>query len=259
MTASIMMVTYNRLDLTKETLRNLFLNTKYPYNLIIVDNGSSDETISYLDKTLYSEMENHESFKDYRVISNRKNLGVAIGRNLALYEAVNHYKSEWLATVDNDVILPSGWLTEAIEIIDANPRFASIGVNVENLPTKMVTFNGKTFQEKQKGNLGTAAMVFNKKLHKMLGYFNHKDFGLYGEEDSDWGMRTRVLGFRLGYIEKMGSHLGVDEKDQGEYREFKTRSHRNNLKKFNNNVREYMSRKRDLYIDFNPDELYQKE
>ena len=48
MTASVMMVTYNRLELTKQTLDNLFKNTKYPINLIIIDNNSTDDTVNYL-------------------------------------------------------------------------------------------------------------------------------------------------------------------------------------------------------------------
>jgi len=255
MTASIMMVTYNRLDLTKETLDNLFKNTKYPFNLIIVDNGSKDETVKYLDKILSKEMEGNEAFKDYKVIASKENLGIAIGRNLALYEAINKYDSQWLATIDNDVEVPEGWLGEAISVMESNPAYASIGVNMERVEYQMVTKNGKTFQSKPQGNLGTAAMVFGRSLQKMLGFFNYKDFNFYGQEDSDWGMRTRVLGLKLGYIEKMGNHLGEGKRDQGEYREFKTKSHQDNMKVFNSNVREYMQRKRPLFINFSPSDI----
>jgi GT2 family glycosyltransferase len=254
MTATIMMVTYNRLDLTKEALESIFKNTKHPFNLVIVDNGSKDGTVEYLDKTLYQKTEEHEAFLDYSIIANRENLGIAIGRNLALYEAVHKYDTEWLATIDNDVDVPAGWLTDAIEIMKSNRQYASIGVNMEGRPYRIVNLNGKAFQDKPQGNLGTAAMVFNRSLQKMLGFFNYQDYGLYGEEDADWGMRTRVLGFKLGYVQSMGKHLGEGERDQGEYREFKTESHRRNLAKFNQNVREYMARRKPIFISFEPPE-----
>lgn len=250
MTASIMIVTYNRLDLTKQTLENLFKATTYPYNLIFVDNGSSDDTLKYLDKTLYGKMEQFDSFKDYSIVANKENRGIAIGRNQGLAEAIRKYDSEWLATLDNDVWVPDGWLTEAIEIMQANKQFASIGANMENVKYPMVNLNGKEFQNKPQGNLGTACMVFNKTLHKMLGFFNHKDYGKYGEEDADWGMRTRVVGFKLGYIKENGKHLGEGELDVGEYRDFKTASHKRNLAKFNANCREYARRNKPLYISF---------
>ncbi|KKN72156.1 hypothetical protein LCGC14_0413680 [marine sediment metagenome] len=250
MTVSIMIVTYNRLSLTKQTLENLFKATKYPYNLIFVDNNSSDGTIGFLDKTLHGKMEQFNSFKDYSIISNRDNRGIAIGRNQGLAEAVTKYDSEWFATLDNDVWVPEGWLTECVEILQANRQYASIGANMENVKYPIVNLNGKEFQNKPQGNLGTACMVFNRSLHKMLGYFNYKDYGKYGEEDADWGMRIRVIGLKLGYIKENGKHLGEGQHDKGEYREFKTASHKRNLAKFNANCRDYARRIKPLYINF---------
>jgi GT2 family glycosyltransferase len=250
MIASIMMVTYNRLDLTKQTLDGLFKTTDYPYNLIIVDNGSSDGTIKYLNNILYDKMKQYNFFKGYSILPNKENKGIAVGRNICLLEAVTKYDSNWFVTFDNDVLVPSGWLIEAIDILKANKQYASIGVNMENTTYPIVTLNGKEFQNKSQGNLGTACMIFNKSLHKMLGYFNYLDYGSYGEEDSDWGMRTRVIGFKLGYIKENGTHLGEGPIDTGAYREFKTKSHRNNLAKFNANCRAYYNHTKPLYIDF---------
>ena len=98
-------------------------------------------------------------------------------------------------------------------------------------------------------------MVFNRTLHKMLGFFNYKDYGKYGEEDADWGMRTRVLGLKLGYIATNGRHLGEGELDQGEYREFKTASHTRNLAVFNQNCRSYMRGEKPIYIPFDVTEI----
>ena len=64
------------------------------------------------------------------------------------------------------------------------------------------------------------------------------------------GMRTRVLGLKLGYIEQMGRHLGEGENDVGEYREFKNEWHAKNLGAFHKNAREYMRREKSYYVDF---------
>ena len=45
---SVMMVTYNRLPLTKQTFDTTLKNTGIDYNLIIVDNNSQDETVEYI-------------------------------------------------------------------------------------------------------------------------------------------------------------------------------------------------------------------
>ena len=245
--ATIMMVTYNRLDLTKRTLDCLFKNTLHPFNLVIVDNGSKDDTVEYLKDKLPNLV--GDLMLKYDFIENTENKGIAIGRNQGLV-AADELDTEWFVTIDNDVWVPKGWLTEAINILQNNRQYGGIGVNMEGVAYPVVKLGSVEFQDKPRGNLGTACMVFPKTLHEMLGYFNHLDFGKYGEEDADFGMRTRVVGLKLGYIEENGRHLGEGELDVGPYREFKTASHQNNLAKFNQNCRAYAQRKKPLYIPF---------
>ena len=245
---TIMMVTFNRLDLTKKTIEELFKNTKRPFNMVVVDNGSEDDTVPYLTDRLSSAV-NNTSLNDFTIINNNKNLGIAIGRNKCLLASAK-WNDQWLATIDNDVILPNGWLSKCIESLEKNKNFGAIGVNFEKSTFPIIEKNGCKIQFKKQGNLGTACMVFNRKLHKLLGFFNYADYGKYGEEDSDFGMRVRVAGFSLGYIEENGKHLGEGDMDAGSYREFKTASHKNNLKKFNENCRDYILGKKPIYIPY---------
>jgi len=251
---TIMMVTYNRIELTKKMLSSLWHSTDYPFNLVIVDNGSTDGTVEFLKET-FNELLIHDKWPFGNCASmphihlNEKNMGIAIGRNLALKLANEKFNTEWLCTVDNDVEMPQGWLKEAISIMQVNAAFGAIGVNMEDSPYPIIDLNGKAFQEKPQGNLGTACMVFNKKLHKLLGYFN-TEYGPYGEEDADFGMRVRVLGYKMGYIKEMGNHFGSGENDQGEYREFKDACHAKNLAKFKENCRLYYSKIKSYYIPF---------
>lgn len=242
-----MIVTYNRLELTKKTLDCLFENTDYPFDLVFVDNASTDGTVDYLyqfcgDNLLPS----NGLFKGFKIQRNETNQGIAIGRNQALLLS----EGEWLSTLDNDVLLPKGWLSESISILKKNPSYAMIGVNMEGVQYPLVSSGDLEWQIKPKGNLGTACTVFNRSLHKMLGFFNWKDYGRYGEEDADFGARVRVLGLKMGYIKEMGTHLGEGENDTGEYRKFKTEQHKNNLRKFNENCAAYFSKRKNLYISF---------
>jgi len=253
MIASIMMVTYNRLELTKQTLDCLLENTQYPFNLCIVDNGSSDGTVNwFLNQTGKILSDKTNNCQNISFKNNKENKGIAIGRNQGLVLA-NHLNDDWLVTMDNDVWVPKGWLTESIEILKSNRQFGAIGVNMEGRPYTLIEVNGKKFQEKPQGNLGTACMVFNRSLHKLLGYFNHEDYKLYAHEDADFGMRVRVVGLKLGYIEKMGRHIGEGENDQGEYREFKNEWGKRNLPAFHKNAGEYMRKQRSHYISFEDD------
>lgn len=235
-----MMVTYNRLNLTKRTFESLFRNVGHPVIMIVVDNGSTDGTVEWIKSQPWYEAAVCQF--------NSQNKGIAVGRNQAL-KLADAQQVEWYATVDNDVEMPPGWLVECMDIIKANPKMGMVGVNMEDKPYPLVTMNGKTFQLKAQGNLGTACAVFTKKLHRLIGFFN-TEYGPYGEEDADFGMRSRVVGYQLGYIERAGIHFGVNENDTGEYRKYKTECHQKNLDKFRKNCSDYYNHKKSYYIPY---------
>jgi glycosyltransferase involved in cell wall biosynthesis len=244
--ADIMIVTYNRLELTKRTLEDLLNTTDFFFNLIIVDNGSQDKTVEYLQKFCLDN--SHKGFfKDYIIKENKENLGIAIGRN----QCLSLSKENWLVTFDNDVLVPKGWLTECVDILKINRQYACIGVNFEGKNYPAVKLNGKEFQDKPRGNLGTACMVFQRYLHKILGYFNYLDYGKYGLEDSDFGARISfALKMKLGYLSSPGVHIGSGSYDVGPYRAYKTAEHDKYLHKFNENCRLYCNKQKQLYIPF---------
>jgi GT2 family glycosyltransferase len=75
-------------------------NTSDPFEIIIVDQGSSDSTLDYL-KGLQNEHGN------IRVLSNNRNVGFAAGCN----QGARIAKGDILVFLNNDVIVPHGWLS----------------------------------------------------------------------------------------------------------------------------------------------------
>ena len=72
---SIVIVTWNNYAFTKLCLASLLQNTTYPnYEIIVVDNGSEDETVEFLDALARREPR-------VRVILNGRNLGFAAANN----------------------------------------------------------------------------------------------------------------------------------------------------------------------------------
>ena len=130
---TLMMVTYNRLDLTKRTLNSIFSNTHRDYNLFIIDNGSNDRTTNYL----YDMIDRHKklpigSMRVFGLLANEENKGIAIGRNQALKQA-SDIGTKWFCTIDNDVDVPDKWLSECIGILKTNRAYGAIGVNMEGV------------------------------------------------------------------------------------------------------------------------------
>ena len=114
----ILMTTYNRLAYTKRALTALLNNTgSEPSEIFIFDNNSNDGTREYL-----------ESVKDERIVLhfNKENEGIIKPKNVFL----ERYKtSEYCAFVDNDNVMPKGWLKSLKDVMD---KFPLIAVQLEH-------------------------------------------------------------------------------------------------------------------------------
>jgi GT2 family glycosyltransferase len=243
---SLMMVTFNRLELTKQTIENIYSVTK-DFNFIIVDNGSSDGTIDYL-KDLQKTKNNIHLFLY------EKNTGIATGRNRGL-KIAKDLNTEIFVTIDNDVLLPENWLEDCISVL--NCGYGVTGVNFEKETFPLHNINGVMVQHKSQGNIGTACKAFNKKVFDRVGYFTTKYKG-YAHEDANFSFRCRIAGFKIGYIKKNGIHLGEGDNDKGEYREYKNKQWEINMSLFNEDCRKISRGESSIYLPFSEDLNFSK-
>jgi len=101
-TVDVVVLTYNSRAITEKFLKHFYKHSKNCH-LYIVDNKSSDDTISFIKK----------KYKDDLIlIENDRNYGVAGGRNIG----VKAGDSEYVLCIDNDQFVYSGWLEELFAI-----------------------------------------------------------------------------------------------------------------------------------------------
>ena len=94
---SIIMLTYNALGFTKKCIKSIFQNTKCSYEIIFVDNASSDGTVEYLNSLINN--------TNHKLIINKKNLGFSKGNNIGVKFATGKY----IMLLNNDTLVPLGW------------------------------------------------------------------------------------------------------------------------------------------------------
>ena len=121
---SLIVLCYNKLDCTQRCLAAVVQNSAVdaPWELIVVDNGSTDGTRDWLDHEL-SALATRRNLR-LTVLSNAANVGCSTARNQAMAAATGRN----LVFLDNDVAPRTrDWLPRLAAGLEAHPRTALIG------------------------------------------------------------------------------------------------------------------------------------
>lgn len=238
---SILLVNYNRLDYLKGTIETIMSNTCTPYEIIIWDNGSTEQGIKEYLQNLARCKENYT-----KVFFSPKNLGVWRASNELIAKA-NCPEINGFVKMDNDVrVLTKGWLDKWIECCKINSEVGMIGANIEGKKersndTEILNLNGHRLLGLLEEGTGGAVYIPGRTFVK-IGYYN-EDYGIYGQGDKDYARRVMCLNQKFVYHrETQFGRFAVNNDDlTGGYREHK------NL---------YVRRNRRLYILYR--HMYQK-
>ena len=109
---SIVIVTYNEVEYTRQCLDSIRLVTDEPYELIVVDNGSTDGTVEFL-----------RAISDVRVILNDTNRGFPAAANQGMALATG----KQVLLLNNDVVVTTGWLFRMLRALRSDPSIGLVG------------------------------------------------------------------------------------------------------------------------------------
>ena len=218
---SIITLTYNKLnEATKPFLKSLYasMQNESDFELILVDNGSTDGTVEFL-KDFASKKSN------VKVIYNSENLGFSKGCN----QGADAAQYDYIAFLNNDILLPSGWQDDLFEIFEKEPEAGLISpsqIKGEDFKEWMYPKVSKRMLKVRKYDYKPAinpcfACVMTKKaLFYKIGRFD-EDFSPAYLEDDDLSWRYIFAGYKnfvsqKSYIYHKFSLTGKSLKNQKE-------------------------------------------
>jgi GT2 family glycosyltransferase len=207
---SFIVVNRNTADLLVRCLDHIFQSDLdlYP-DVIVVDNGSSDESVSRVKKR----------YPQVMVIEAGRNLGFAAANNRAVQQA----KGEFVLLVNTDALLQKGCAQSLLKIMEADPRVGMVGPRLLNEDGSLQTsyeaaptlatetlnrsllkrlfpsrFPGKSRRRAEPEDVETligAVMMIRRKALEALGGFDEDYF--FFMEETDLAVRLRGAGWKV--------------------------------------------------------------
>ncbi|MBI1349395.1 glycosyltransferase [bacterium] len=207
---SIILVAHNQLHYTRQCLESLRFRTDEPYELIVVDNGSTDGTVDYL-----------RGQADLRLIENAENRGfpAAVNQGLAIAQG------QQLLLLNNDTIVTTGWLRRLLDALHRDPQVGLVGPvsNQVSGPQQitvpyrdLASLDGFAWEwgQQHAGQLQELerlvgfCLLFRREVLEQIGGLDER-FGIGNFEDDDYCRRARLAGFRtVVAVDSFVHHFG---------------------------------------------------
>lgn len=194
---SLVIATYNARLFLKDCLTSVMETDYDDFDLIVVDNGSTDGSDELLKKL-------SRLYTNINVIRHSKNSGHAEGCNIGARVA----KGKYLVFLDSDTIVSSTWLKKLIDVLETNedigivqPKYVYLAKEGRYVRSIGETLIGQADEMKEYfESFGTAsvALAIRRDLFEVLKGFDPLFFAYYDDADLCW--RTWLEGFRVARV-----------------------------------------------------------
>jgi len=202
---SVIIPSWNRRDLLAACLRGLFAQTGEPFEVIVVDNGSTDGSADSVAAEWGGRV---------RLIRNARNEGYA----RAVNQGIAASRGEFIATLNNDAVPDPGWLAALVEAAARDPRAGMVACKIVSFedprildgtglliyPDGSSRARGRLEEDRgQYDGLAEAllpsgcAAVYRREMLDEVGLHDESFFAYC--EDTDLGLRARLAGWTCAF------------------------------------------------------------
>jgi GT2 family glycosyltransferase len=216
---------WNGEDHIVECLNSLSEQTQ-PLKIIVVDNGSSDDSVNII----------KDGFPSVEVLEFPDNAGFAGGVNRGIKEALKQ-GAQYIALFNNDAIADKNWLRNLVNGAEKTPKAGIITGKFMRMDKKHLDSTGENYStwampfprgrnQEDTGQLDTPEYVFGAsggaslykaRMLKEIGLFDEEFFAYF--EDVDISYRAQMAGWRVWYEPKAVAyhHIGATSSKLGNF------------------------------------------
>ncbi|HXE75800.1 MAG TPA: glycosyltransferase family 2 protein [Candidatus Xenobia bacterium] len=206
---AVIVLNWNNWPVTVECLESLRRLTYPNCKVLVVDNGSTDDSEKVL----------RERFTEIELIQTRANLGYAGGNNAGLRRALE-LGADYLCLLNNDVVVEPDFLEPLVAAMEADPQLGIAGglqcsyEDRRRIENSGVYFNfytgrvrnanggemdeGQCRQAKAVDYICGACLLARAQVARAIGLLDERFFIV--AEDADWCLRAQRAGWSVSYI-----------------------------------------------------------
>ena len=193
---AVVIVTFNGEIWLKKNLNSL-LNSNYPIDIIIVDNASTDKTISTI-----------KEFSTVELIQSKENLGFGKANTIGIDFALKK-GADAVFLLNQDTWIYENTISNLVEALFENPNLGIVSPLHYSADEKTFDENFNTYFNRFKKEedsesirivpfINAAAWLVSKECFTKTGYFD-PIFSHYGE-DRNFCERVKYHGFKIGVV-----------------------------------------------------------
>jgi GT2 family glycosyltransferase len=222
MDLSIIILNYNTNDFLLPCIKGIIEHTvDLDYEIIIVDNNSTDGTVSYIEQRIIPK------YDSVKLIKNKSNKGFAHGNNLGM----KHANGDYYLIMNSDILIWDNALKKLVEFMNNNPKAGIAGPRLLSpdgslqyfayeFPSPLVLLYRRTplarfdfakkaiskylmtnwdhLQNKTVDWVQGSCMIVRKSATQKIGLMDEQFFMFL--EDTDWCRRIWKAGYQVWYV-----------------------------------------------------------
>lgn len=196
---SIIIPNYNQVDYLKQCIASISKFTNPPYEIIVVDNASTDGSAAYL--------ANLGGTVRYRVLDSNRGFAGAI--NIGMMMA----RGSYLLLLNNDTIVAENWLSNMLACLNSSPAIGMVGPvtnyisGEQRIEVPYKTIKGmpnfarqhnvpNPSRWQQTDRLTGFCLLMRRELWEQTGFMD-EGYTVGNYEDDDYNIRVRLQGYSL--------------------------------------------------------------